>query len=128
MRTGSCKYGSNCRFHHPDPTTVAGADPSPGYNNAGTVPVQAASHLAASSWSPPRALNDTAPYVPPMVYPTQGIPSPNTEWNGYQVVHICWTLVLIYALYYKVFYLLVCCLYTGACFPSFNIILLPYQK
>lgn len=84
MRTGSCKYGSNCRFHHPDPTTVAGADPSPGYNNAGTVPVQAASHLAASSWSPPRALNDTAPYVPPMVYPTQGIPSPNTEWNGYQ--------------------------------------------
>ncbi|MCD7451112.1 hypothetical protein HAX54_009560 [Datura stramonium] len=84
MRTGSCKYGSNCRFHHPDPTTVAGADPSSGYNNAGAVAVQASSHSAASSWSPPRALNDTPPYVPMMYPPTQGIPSPNTEWNGYQ--------------------------------------------
>ncbi|XP_060204493.1 zinc finger CCCH domain-containing protein 67 isoform X3 [Lycium barbarum] len=84
MRTGSCKYGSNCRFHHPDPTTVAGADPPPGYNNAGAVPIQASSHSAASSWSSPRALNDTAPYVPMMYPPTQGIPSPNTEWNGYQ--------------------------------------------
>ncbi|XP_009791087.1 zinc finger CCCH domain-containing protein 67 isoform X2 [Nicotiana sylvestris] len=84
MRTGSCKYGSNCRFHHPDPTTVAGADRSSGYNNGGAVPVQAASHPAASSWSSPRALNDTAPYVPMMYPPTQGIPSPNTEWNGYQ--------------------------------------------
>ncbi|KAJ8553976.1 hypothetical protein K7X08_024654 [Anisodus acutangulus] len=85
MRTGSCKYGSNCRFHHPDPTTVAGADPSSGYNNTGAVPVQAASQSAASSWSSPRALNDTAPYVPMMYPPTQGITSPNTEWNGYQV-------------------------------------------
>ncbi|KAK4350620.1 hypothetical protein RND71_029933 [Anisodus tanguticus] len=84
MRTGSCKYGSNCRFHHPDPTTVAGADPSSGYNHAGAVPVQAASQSAASSWSSPRALNDTAPYVPMVYPPTQGITSPNTEWNGYQ--------------------------------------------
>ncbi|CAN4085223.1 unnamed protein product [Withania somnifera] len=84
MRTGSCKYGSNCRFHHPDPTTVAGADPSSGYNNAGTALIQAASHSAASSWSPPRALNDATPYVPMMYPPTQGIPSANTEWNGYQ--------------------------------------------
>ncbi|KAH0688236.1 hypothetical protein KY284_018789 [Solanum tuberosum] len=84
MRTGSCKYGSNCRFHHPDPTTVAGADLSSGHNNTGAVPVQAASHSSASSWSPPRSLNDTAPYVPMMYPPTQGTASPNTEWNGYQ--------------------------------------------
>ncbi|KAM3381233.1 zinc finger CCCH domain-containing protein 67-like [Capsicum galapagoense] len=84
MRTGSCKYGSNCRFHHPDPITVAGADPSSGYNNAGAFPVQASSHSAESSWSPPRSLNDTASYAPMVYPPSQGIPSPNTEWNGYQ--------------------------------------------
>ncbi|KAM7512543.1 hypothetical protein LguiB_011418 [Lonicera macranthoides] len=26
MRNGSCGYGASCRFHHPDPTTVGGAD------------------------------------------------------------------------------------------------------
>ncbi|KAL3366794.1 hypothetical protein AABB24_011482 [Solanum stoloniferum] len=84
MRTGSCKYGSNCRFHHPDPTTMTGNNPSLGYNNGGSAPVQSASYSPVSSWSSPRALNETAPFVP-VVYPAnQGILPLSPEWNRFQ--------------------------------------------
>lgn len=84
MRTGSCKYGSNCRFHHPDPSTVAGGDPSSGYNG-GSAPVKSAPYPTGSSWSSPRALNGTASFVP-VVYPaSQGIPL-SPQWNGYLVI------------------------------------------
>ncbi|KAH0751019.1 hypothetical protein KY290_030251 [Solanum tuberosum] len=84
MRTGSCKYGSNCRFHHPDPTTMTGNNPSLGYNNGGSAPVQSASYSPVSSWSSPRASNETAPFVP-VVYPAnQGILPLSPEWNRFQ--------------------------------------------
>ncbi|XP_019239156.1 PREDICTED: zinc finger CCCH domain-containing protein 67-like isoform X2 [Nicotiana attenuata] len=83
MHTGSCKYGSNCRFHHPDPSTMAGVDPSSGYNNGGSAPVKSAPYPTGSSWSSPRALNETASFVP-VVYPaSQGIPPLSPQWNGY---------------------------------------------
>ncbi|XP_057466019.1 zinc finger CCCH domain-containing protein 43-like isoform X2 [Actinidia eriantha] len=84
MRNGSCKYGSNCRFNHPDPTAVGGGDAHSGYGNGGHVSLQAASKSTVSPWSPPRALNETGTFAPPMFSPTQGIPSSNPEWNGYQ--------------------------------------------
>ncbi|GFZ07872.1 zinc finger C-x8-C-x5-C-x3-H type family protein [Actinidia rufa] len=83
MRNGSCKYGSNCRFNHPDPTAVGGGNAHSGYGNGGHVS-QAASKSTVSPWSPPRALNETGTFAPPMFSPTQGIPSSNPEWNGYQ--------------------------------------------
>ncbi|KAI3454954.1 hypothetical protein Pfo_011617 [Paulownia fortunei] len=84
MRTGSCKYGSICRFHHPDPTTVAGGGSSSGYDNGGSLPSQLISSSSISSWASPRAYTDTSPFVPVMFPPTQGTPTPNPEWNGYQ--------------------------------------------
>ncbi|XP_034673735.1 zinc finger CCCH domain-containing protein 67-like isoform X2 [Vitis riparia] len=84
MRTGSCKYGANCRFNHPDPTAAGGYEPPSGYGNGGSVPLQGASQSNMASWSSPRALNEPAPFVPIMFSPTQGVPPPNPEWNGYQ--------------------------------------------
>ncbi|XP_039042338.1 zinc finger CCCH domain-containing protein 67-like isoform X2 [Hibiscus syriacus] len=86
MRNGSCKYGTNCRFNHPDPTTAGGCDPPAAYGNGGSVSSQAASQVNMASWSSPRALNETptAPYMPIMFPPTQAVPPPNPEWNGYQ--------------------------------------------
>ncbi|KAK6261872.1 hypothetical protein QUC31_007688 [Theobroma cacao] len=83
MRNGSCKYGANCRFNHPDPTTAGACDPPSGYGNGGPVSSQAASQVNIASWSSPRTLNET-PYMPMMFSPTQGVPPPNPEWNGYQ--------------------------------------------
>ncbi|KAL5544009.1 hypothetical protein UlMin_007793 [Ulmus minor] len=83
MRTGSCKYGSNCRFNHPDPTAAGGVENSPGFGNGGPS-LQGPSQSTIPSWSAPRSLNETAPFVPMMLPPTQGIPSQNAEWNGYQ--------------------------------------------
>ncbi|KAK6127748.1 hypothetical protein DH2020_038524 [Rehmannia glutinosa] len=82
MRTGSCKYGSNCRFHHPEPTTVVGADPPSGYGNGGSIPSQLVSSSSVSSWSSPRAFNETSSFTPVMFPPTQATSNP--EWNGYQ--------------------------------------------
>ncbi|KAH9776597.1 zinc finger CCCH domain-containing protein 43 [Citrus sinensis] len=84
MRNGSCKYGANCRFNHPDPTAVGGSDSPSGYGNGGSVSSQAPSQASIGSWSSPRALNEPAPFVPMMYSPTPGVPSQNSEWNGYQ--------------------------------------------
>ncbi|KAA8542181.1 hypothetical protein F0562_023333 [Nyssa sinensis] len=86
MRNGSCKYGSNCRFNHPDPTAVGGGDP-PAYGNGGSVSLQGPSQSTISSWSLPRKLNENASFVPMMLSPTQGVPSANPDWDGYQVCH-----------------------------------------
>ncbi|KAL5750686.1 hypothetical protein ACOSP7_025289 [Xanthoceras sorbifolium] len=80
MRNGSCKYGANCRFNHPDPTAVGSSDPPSGYGNGGSIP----SPASVGSWSSPRALNETASFVPMMFSPTQGVTAQNPEWNGYQ--------------------------------------------
>ncbi|CAI9757369.1 unnamed protein product [Fraxinus pennsylvanica] len=87
MRNGSCKYGSNCRFHHPEPTAEPGGDPPSGYSNGGSLPPQGFLSSSTSSWSSPRALNETASGVPLMLPATQVIPSPNPEWNGYEAAN-----------------------------------------
>lgn len=70
MKNGSCKYGLNCRFHHPDPTVAGGGDTvSPG--RGGTSP---------------RTLNKTAPFRP-LIYPPNSSAPPNAGWNGYQVFY-----------------------------------------
>ncbi|PHT46366.1 hypothetical protein CQW23_15524 [Capsicum baccatum] len=91
MRTGSCKYGSNCRFHHPDPTTAAGNNRSFGYNNSGSAPVQSASYSPVSSWSSPRASNETSPFLPVVYTTSKGIPPPGPQWNSF-LTTVCPTL------------------------------------
>ncbi|KAJ9163845.1 hypothetical protein P3X46_023473 [Hevea brasiliensis] len=83
MRNGSCKYGANCRFNHPDPTTV-GSDPPSAFNNGGSAALQSSSQSSVATWSSPRGLNENAPFVPIMFSATQGVTSQNPEWNGYQ--------------------------------------------
>ncbi|GMJ00091.1 hypothetical protein like AT5G63260 [Hibiscus trionum] len=84
MRNGSCKYGTNCRFNHPDPTTTGVCDQPSGYGNGGSVSSQAAPQVNMVPWSSPRALNETAAYMPVMFPPPQVVSPPNLEWNGYQ--------------------------------------------
>ena len=76
MKTGSCKFGENCKFHHPDATAVGGGDTtSPGRGRS-----------SASD------INETAPFR------TVISPPENAEWIGYQVFldscHNLWKLRL----------------------------------
>ena len=87
MRNGSCKYGPNCRFNHPDPTT-GGTDGPAAYGNDGHLPLQTAPQPNMPSWSAPRTPDPTAAYVPMMYSPPQNIPPPNSDWNGYQVNYL----------------------------------------
>lgn len=84
MRNGSCKYGPNCRFNHPDPTAVGGGDAPTTYGNDGPVPLQSASQANIPSWSVPRTPDGSAAFLPVIYSPTQSMPPPNPDWNGYQ--------------------------------------------
>ncbi|KAG4378911.1 hypothetical protein GLYMA_17G126800v4 [Glycine max] len=86
MRTGSCKFGANCKFNHPDPTAVGGVggDPASGYGNGGSISLQGVSQTSVPSWSSPRTLNESSPFVPMMLSPTQGVSTQSSDWNGYQ--------------------------------------------
>lgn len=97
MRIGSCKFATNCRFHHPDPTNVVSRDPVLEHEN-GDIPqqnVQASSQLNVPVWSADqRALNEhCAPFLAPassysagMIPPRGMYPSP--EWSGYHQVNM----------------------------------------
>ncbi|XP_065873975.1 zinc finger CCCH domain-containing protein 43 [Euphorbia lathyris] len=84
MRNGSCKYGANCRFNHPDPTAVGGSDPPSAFSNGSSPSFKSSSQSNVASWSSPRGQNETPPFMPIMFPPTQGVPSQSPEWNGYQ--------------------------------------------
>ncbi|KAK1422366.1 hypothetical protein QVD17_25442 [Tagetes erecta] len=87
MRRGSCKYGPSCRFNHPDPTAVGDGDAPTSYGNDGPLPLQHPPQPNIPnmpSWSAPRPPEPTASFVPMMYPPTQNIPSPSPDWNGYQ--------------------------------------------
>ncbi|KAE8697121.1 putative Zinc finger family protein [Hibiscus syriacus] len=67
MRTGSCAYGSNCRFNHPDPTAAKGS------GTFGSDPSGFGDHS-------PRNYNAYA----------QGMHA-NSDWNGHQALAgLCW--------------------------------------
>lgn len=95
MRTGSCKFATNCRFHHPDPTAVGESDPLPVYQNGTSVELNAstASSPIPPTWSLQINSNEPVPYMeaspppcPPaiMVSPLRGV-HPNPEWTRYMV-------------------------------------------
>ncbi|XP_071731728.1 zinc finger CCCH domain-containing protein 67-like isoform X2 [Rutidosis leptorrhynchoides] len=93
MRNGSCKYGPNCRFNHPDPTAVGGDTNTQAhahghgpttYGNDGPVVLQSPPQPSMGSWSAPRTPDPNAAFVPMMYSPTQNMPPPNSDWNGYQ--------------------------------------------
>lgn len=109
MRNGSCKFGSDCKFNHPDPTAIGGVD-SPLFrgNNGGSAgsfsPKAPPSQASSTSWSSSRHMNGTgtAPFIPAMFPQTRGV-SQASEWNGYQVVNIIFASALLISMH--VFYL-----------------------
>lgn len=89
MRNGSCKFGAECKFNHPDPTTVGGTDSlnsSFHGNNGGSFSPKSTFQPSSNSWSSPRHATGTTPFVPSMLSQSRGVPSQTPEWNGYQVV------------------------------------------
>lgn len=90
MRNGSCKFGAECKFNHPDPTTIGGTDSLSFHDNngvsIGTFSPKSAFQAGSTSWTSPRHLNGTSPFIPVMLSQTHGVPSQTPEWNGYQVV------------------------------------------
>lgn len=85
MSTGSCKFSTNCRFHHPDPVVVGAQDHSSRHQNGGSTQLRTPTQLPMTSWP-----NKAVPYLePPFLsgyfLPPQGL-HPNPEWNGYQVM------------------------------------------
>jgi Zinc finger C-x8-C-x5-C-x3-H type (and similar) len=107
MRTGSCKYSTNCRFHHPDPTAVASQgenhDSNSKKNNYhGTFkekalpttqahqavlvpPVPSWPKLGTTLKEPMQYVAPPPPSYGPGMVPPHGI-FPNQGWNGYQVL------------------------------------------
>lgn len=77
MSTGSCKYGANCWFNHPDPLAVDQED------DGGSAASGASSQSSMPSSSPPWTLNVTAPLVPMELSPLHGVSTQNPY--GYQV-------------------------------------------
>ncbi|KAB5525086.1 hypothetical protein DKX38_022835 [Salix brachista] len=84
MRNGSCKYGGNCKYNHPDPMAAVGSDPTTTFVNGGSASLPALSPSSVGSWSSPRGLNDPTSFVPFFFPPNQGVPSYSSEWNGCQ--------------------------------------------
>lgn len=91
MRNGSCKFGAECKFNHPDPSTIGGTN-SPSFHGNNGVSIGSFSpkstfQASSTSWSSPRHANGTTPFIPVMLSQTHGVPSQTPEWNGYQVVY-----------------------------------------
>lgn len=90
MRNGSCKFGADCKFDHPDPTTLGGTDSLSFHgNNGGSIgsfSPKSTFQPSSTSWSSPRHANGTAPFIPSMLSQSRGASSQTPEWNGYQVV------------------------------------------
>lgn len=94
MRTGACKFGPACKFHHPQPTSLGTTLPIAGpaaFGSTGS-PVLPSSGLPYTgglpAWSLPRVpylsvphLQAPQPYMPLVVSPSQGIQG----WNTYLV-------------------------------------------
>ncbi|XP_020880366.1 zinc finger CCCH domain-containing protein 43 isoform X1 [Arabidopsis lyrata subsp. lyrata] len=92
MRNGSCKFGAECKFNHPDPTTIGGTDSLSFHGNngvsIGTFSPKSAFQASSTSWTSPRHVNGTSPFIPVMLSQTHGVPSQTPEWNGYQVASV----------------------------------------
>lgn len=109
MRNGSCKFGSDCKFNHPDPTAVGGVD-SPLFrgNNGGSVgsfSPKAASQASSTSWSSSRHMNGTgtAPFIPVMFSQNRGVSPQTSDWNGYQVVNFNSAYTLLISIHYALY-------------------------
>ncbi len=92
MRTGSCKYGVTCKFHHPQPAAMGALVSMSGSSLYATPATQSSSTPQPHPAGPPSwPIAARAPYLqvpstfaPVIVPPLQGVVS-MTGWNTYQV-------------------------------------------
>ncbi|KAK6256331.1 hypothetical protein SCA6_017636 [Theobroma cacao] len=94
MRTGSCAYGPNCRFNHPDPTTAEGSNifssdssgfgghSSGNYNRESSL-LPLSSKPTAASLSLNMMPDKHVPYLNQSSSYAHGMHL-NSEWNGHQ--------------------------------------------
>eukprot|EP01018_Ginkgo_biloba_P024601 Gb_37448 [translate_table: standard] len=93
MRTGSCKYGVHCKFHHPQPAAFGTMVPVSGYASAGSpkAPASVTSFppgllswpLTRASYVPGPRLQGSPAYMPVIFSPSQGLLS-MPGWSNYQ--------------------------------------------
>jgi hypothetical protein len=96
MRTGSCKYSTNCKFHHPDPSNVSSKEPLLEHENGDTPQqnVEGPSKTTVPVWPDQRSMNEQHIHFlsPAQSYnagmmPPQGV-YPSPDWSGYHQVNI----------------------------------------
>lgn len=88
MRTGSCKYGYACKFHHPQPALAANVLPvlGPVYGSGASavVPSTGAPSASVSAASVSKATYFASSYQVPQSYMPLFLP-PSQGWNTYMV-------------------------------------------
>lgn len=91
MRTGSCKYGYACKFHHPQPALAANVLPvlGPVYGSGGSaaVPSSGAPSASVSATSVSKATYFASSYQVPQSYMPLLLP-PSQGWNTYMVMPV----------------------------------------
>lgn len=95
MRTGSCAYGTDCKFNHPDPTGADGSntfisDTSGfGYHSSGNYNSESnALPFSAEQTAASLSLNMMSDKHLPCINHNSSYPHemhPDSEWNRYQV-------------------------------------------
>lgn len=105
LKTGQCKFGVTCKFHHPQPDGIQMAAPAPGPLQAPTIypavqspPVPSSQQYAvvASNWPVARPTMLPGSYIPgtysPMLLPPGMLPFQG--WSPYQVRIVLFTYFL----------------------------------
>ncbi|KAF8391606.1 hypothetical protein HHK36_023912 [Tetracentron sinense] len=97
MRTGSCKFGIDCKFHHPQPGAFGAVLPVNGPAALGSMGSSAPSSGVPyvgglPAWSLPRTPYISVPsiqgpqaYMPVVLSPSPGIIPGQQGWNAYKV-------------------------------------------
>lgn len=101
MRTGICKYGHVCKFHHPQPALATNLLPvaGPMYGSGGSAVMPSSGSSSASELST-APLSKATYYATSLQHPQSYMPiylSPSQGWNPYMVCHSCWIFLAQYA-------------------------------
>ena len=100
MRTGSCKFGVACKFHHPQTASPGAGLPVNGPGGSAILPSSGVPYAGGlPAWSLPRAPYVSGPrlqtqsYMPVVVSPSQSI-IPAHGWSTYMVSEyfFCWVM------------------------------------
>lgn len=91
MRTGICKYGQACKYHHPQPATNGNVLPVPVYGAGGSAVVpssgaQSGGELSSAALSKGAYVSSSVFQLPQSYMPVI-MPSPG--WNTYMVCSYC---------------------------------------